>query len=160
MPETIAYIALGSNLGDRGWTMLMALKAIDQLAGVEVRRVSQFVETEPVGGPPKQAKYLNAAVEIATSLGPSELLAALQEIERSLGRRREQEERWGPRAIDLDIVLMGEAVVETEALTIPHPRMHERLFVLRPLASIAPRAVHPMLKRTVAELLVDAEVGK
>ncbi|HUU23650.1 MAG TPA: 2-amino-4-hydroxy-6-hydroxymethyldihydropteridine diphosphokinase [Phycisphaerae bacterium] len=156
----VAYIALGSNLGDRGATLLKALKMLRDVDGVTVRAISQFFRTEPQGGPEGQGEYVNAAVEVAVALRPHELLTALQEIERALGRRREEEERWGPRRCDLDILLMGDTVLETEDLTIPHPRMQERLFVLRPLASLAPRAVHPVLGRTVVELLADAEVGR
>ncbi|HUS90676.1 MAG TPA: 2-amino-4-hydroxy-6-hydroxymethyldihydropteridine diphosphokinase [Phycisphaerae bacterium] len=160
MAETSAYIGLGSNLGDRGKTLLEALKRIDELEGVEVRKTSQFVRTEPVGGPDDQDWYLNAAAELRTRLGPPELLAALQDIERSLGRRREREQRWGPRTCDLDILLMGELVLEADELTVPHPRMHERLFVLRPLASIAAQEVHPVLGKSVLELLLEAEVSQ
>ena len=160
MGEAIAHIALGSNLGDRGAALLEALKMLSEVEGVAVRLVSQFIPTEPVGGPDGQGEYLNGAAEIAVTLRPHELLAALQEIERALGRRRDSEGRWGPRTCDLDILLMGDTVLATDDLTIPHPRMHERLFVLRPLASIAPRAVHPVLGVTVVELLADAEVRR
>ncbi len=156
----IAYIALGSNLGDRGDTLMAAVKKLSAAAGIEVRRISQFISTEPVGGPPDQPKYLNAAAEIQTTLGPQELLAALHEIEQSLGRDRAAEQRWGPRTCDLDILLIGELVMETAELTIPHPRMHERRFVLEPLAQIAPNAMHPVLKKTVVQLLCELEVGK
>ncbi len=160
MGEAIAHIALGSNVGDRGATLLEALKMLSDVDGVTVRTVSQFIRTQPQGGPAGQGQYLNGAAEVAVALAPHELLAALQRIERALGRRRDAEDRWGPRTCDLDILLMGDTVLETQELTIPHPRMHERLFVLRPLASIAPRAVHPVLGRTVVELLADAEVGR
>ena len=154
-----AYIGLGSNLGDRGDTLMAAVKQLAAVAGVDVRRISQFVITEPVGGPEDQPKYLNAAAEIETTLEPRELLGELQRIEASLGRDRSKEQRWGPRTCDLDILLMGETVLATDELTIPHPRMHERLFVLRPLAQIAPMVVHPRLRKSVVQLLAEAEVG-
>ena len=159
MGEVTAYIGLGSNLGNRGQTLLAAVKRIDALDGASVRQVSQFIVTEPVGGPEDQPQYLNGAAEITTSLSPRELLSALMDIERDLGRRRGAEARWGPRTCDLDILLMGETVLEAAEVTIPHPRMHERAFVLRPLAAIAPDVVHPVLGLTVVELLVDAEIA-
>jgi len=155
-----AYIGLGGNVGNRAATLLDALKRIDALPGIRVRRISNFVETEPVGGPPAQARFLNAAAAVETTLEPADLLAALQGVEAALGRDRDREQRWGPRTCDLDILLIDDVVLETEALTVPHPRLAERLFVLRPLAEIASQVVHPGRGVTVAELLIDAEVSK
>lgn len=155
MPPHTAYIALGSNVGNSAATLLAAVKRIDETDRTEVRRVSQFVRTEPVGGPADQPPYLNAAAQVVTELEPAQLLSALQEIEMDLGRDRTREDRWGPRTCDLDILLFDEVAMETDDLTIPHPRMHERRFVLGPLAQIAPRARHPRLDKTVARLLAE-----
>ena len=154
-----AYIALGSNLGDSSATLMEAVKRMDGIDGVCVRRVSQMIQTEPVG-PAGQPEYLNGAAEIETTLQPRELLAALQKIESALGRDRTCEQRFGPRTCDLDILLVGDLVMETEELTIPHLRMHERLFVLRPLAEIAPQTVHSKLGRTISDLLAELEAGE
>ncbi len=157
---TKAYIALGSNVGDRRATLERAVEMLAARDDLRVEAVSAMIETQPVGGPRGQGHYLNAAAEIATDLAPGELLAALQAVESALGRDRAGEQRWGPRTCDLDILLMGDVVIDSPELTVPHPRMHQRLFVLRPLAEIAPRAVHPVLARTVAELLAEAEGGR
>lgn len=156
MDSVVAYIGMGSNLGNRSETLLSAIKMIDEIDGVEVKQLSQFVQTEPVGGPQKQGKYINAAAEIETTLSPEVLLEALGEIETYLGRDRANEVRWGPRTCDLDILLMGDLVMETDVLTIPHPRMHERQFVLEPLAYVAADVVHPVLGKTIRDLLLEA----
>src|SRR5262249_15637760 len=138
MPVT-AYIALGSNLGDRRDYLDRALQALQEHPGINVTQVSGYRETAPVGGPPGQSPYLNAAAELRTDLEPNELLRVLLEVERNLGRVRE--ERFGPRTIDLDLLLYGDRVLAGPSLTVPHPRMQERPFVLEPLAEIAPNAL-------------------
>ena len=146
----LAYLGLGSNLGDRAGHLAAAVERIARLPGVRMARVSRIWETEPVGGP-AQGDYLNAVAEVETDLAPDALLAALLAVERELGRERR--ERWGPRTIDLDLLLAGDGVVETGGLVLPHPRLAERRFVLEPLAELAPGLRHPVAGVTVAELL-------
>jgi 2-amino-4-hydroxy-6-hydroxymethyldihydropteridine diphosphokinase len=130
-----AYIGLGSNLGDQLVNLKKAIKLINQIEGTEVIVVSPVYLTEPVGYE-DQPWFYNCVAGIATELTPEQLLAALQGIENRLGRVRTV--RWGPRTVDLDILLYGSLQVESEELTIPHPRMRERAFVMVPLADIAP----------------------
>lgn len=152
---TIAYIALGSNLGDRDDFLRRALAALRQTEGIEVTRVSPLYETRPVGGPSDQGQYLNAVAEVQSERGPYDLLALLLHIEQQLGRERRVKD--GPRTIDLDLILYGDLVHEDARLIVPHPRLHERLFVLQPLALLAPGLLHPVLKRTIADLLADLQ---
>ncbi|MBN1347324.1 MAG: 2-amino-4-hydroxy-6-hydroxymethyldihydropteridine diphosphokinase [Phycisphaerae bacterium] len=149
----VAYVALGSNLGDRAAILQGTIDDLRGEEGVEVDCVSGIRRTKPVGGPPNQDDYLNAVVRLRTKLGPFELLDLLQDIEQRFARRRL--ERWGPRTLDLDLLLYDDAVLNTERLTVPHPRMHERRFVLEPLCDVAPDTVHPVLRRTARELLED-----
>ena len=149
-----AFIGIGSNQGDRLTHIFESMRALTATSGVQVCQVAVMTETEPIGGPP-QGRYLNTVVELETSLAPRELLRVLQDIERQRGRQPSAE-RWGPRPIDLDILLYEDRVVHEQDLTVPHPRMHERRFVLEPLAQLAPAIVHPVLKKTIGELLSAA----
>ena len=133
-----AYLGVGSNLGDRAACLQQAVDSLDATDGVEVVAVSRVYETDPVGGPP-QPDYLNAVVAVDTILGARGLLAVAQQLERSAGRVRS--ERWGPRSLDVDILLVEGEVVDEPDLVVPHPRMRERAFVLAPLHDVAPDAV-------------------
>jgi 2-amino-4-hydroxy-6-hydroxymethyldihydropteridine diphosphokinase len=148
-----AYVALGSNLGDRLGYLAAARQALRARKDVALVRVSTVYETAPVGGPAGQGPYLNAAAEIGTTLSPDELLRVLLDIEQRNGRVRTEPD--GPRTLDLDLLLYGEVVRESPDPIVPHPRLHERLFVLQPLAEIAPNVIHPILKRSIADVLAD-----
>jgi len=143
------YIALGSNLGNREAYLRKAVQHLQGVRGVHLLAHSKIYETEPVGGP-EQGKYCNAACEIACDLEPAKLLEKLLEIEVHLGRIRGEPN--GPRTIDLDILFFGRRVFAEPGLHIPHPRLHERLFVLEPLCDLNPKFEHPVFKTTVGQL--------
>ncbi|MEM8756155.1 MAG: 2-amino-4-hydroxy-6-hydroxymethyldihydropteridine diphosphokinase [Planctomycetota bacterium] len=147
-----AYIALGSNLGDRRASLDFARRSLRGDPGIHSLRLSSMVETEPVG-PAGQGRYLNAAAELETTLTPRGLLDLLLSIETDAGRDRSDGLRWGPRTLDLDLLVFGSAVIDEPELTVPHPRIAERMFVLEPLAELAPDLVIPTLGRSVTELI-------
>lgn len=154
-----ACLGLGSNLGEREAHLRHALRRLDELPGCVLLAVSSILETEPVG-PVEQDRYLNAAALVRTTLPPRELLERLQGVERERLRDRRSGERWGPRTLDIDILLYDDLVIDEPGLTIPHPCLHERLFALEPLAEIAPDARIPTLGKTVAEVLAGLRSGR
>ena len=156
--EECAYIGLGSNQGDRELRLLTAVAELGRLPGTRVTALSSFYETEPVGGVP-QGNFYNAVARISTGLAPRELLAELKRLEVEVFRRKPSGV-WGPRSMDLDILLYRDLVLAEEDLTLPHPRLAERRFVLQPLADIAPTLVHPTLGRSIAELLASLETAE
>ena len=145
-----ACIALGSNLGDREAYLAAAIAALRREPGIEVVAVSSLYETDPVG-PPPQGPYLNAAVRVNTELAPRGLLDCLLQIEAAAGRRRNRE-RYAPRTLDLDLLLYGDERIDEPGLVVPHPRLHERTFVLEPLRDVAADRVHPVLQETIENL--------
>uniref|UniRef100_A0A831UBM0 2-amino-4-hydroxy-6-hydroxymethyldihydropteridine pyrophosphokinase n=1 Tax=Geobacter metallireducens TaxID=28232 RepID=A0A831UBM0_GEOME len=156
--ESNVFIALGSNQGDRELNLLRAVAEIGRLAQTRITALSGFYDTEPVG-PVAQPDFFNAVLRVETSLSPRRLLAELQRIETEVfGRVRDVQ--WGPRPMDLDILLYGDLILDEDGLVIPHPRLHERRFVLAPLAEIAPDRLHPRLGKRVDELLPALSPGE
>jgi 2-amino-4-hydroxy-6-hydroxymethyldihydropteridine diphosphokinase len=149
----IAYIALGANLGDREKSIRRAIGELEYTPDVRVTRTSKLIENPAVGGPENSPDFLNGVVEIETTLGSHDLLHRLLEIERHMGRERR--EKWSPRIIDLDLLLYGDKIIASDELIVPHPLMHERRFVLVPLAEIAPSLIHPTLGISIADLLLN-----
>ncbi|MBI4394750.1 MAG: 2-amino-4-hydroxy-6-hydroxymethyldihydropteridine diphosphokinase [Candidatus Omnitrophica bacterium] len=153
--QTLAYIGVGSNLGNRKGAISKAQEILSSHPKVKFLRSAPFYETEPVGGLP-QGLYLNTVWEIETDLEAHELIELLLEIESSLGRKRKEKNE--PRIIDLDLLFFGDQVIDEASLTVPHPKLHERWFVLKPLWDLRSDLIHPVLKKSVCELLdqVDA----
>jgi 2-amino-4-hydroxy-6-hydroxymethyldihydropteridine diphosphokinase len=151
-PAISAYIALGANTGPREQSIRSALLMLAETDGIAIQRVSSLLENPAIGMGEAPA-FLNAAAEIETTLGSHALLHRLLEVEKSLGRIRR--EKWEPRPIDLDILLYGDQIISSQELVVPHPLMHERRFVMQPLAEIAPEVVHPVLQMTAAGLLAE-----
>ena len=156
MPETV-FIGFGSNVGDRVDFCDRAVTLLGLLPHSRVSAVSSLYETEPVrdSTDPGSGWFLNGVVEIETDLTPASLLEVCQEIERALGR--DEEQRGGPRTLDLDILFYGTQMIDTPTLTIPHPRLAHRRFVLAPMAEVAPEWVHPVLHRTMLDLLAHLD---
>ncbi len=143
----IVYLSLGSNLGDRAANLRTAIGKLAELGSVVA--VSSFYETEPVEMA-AQPWFLNCAVKLDTEKMPRQLISGILNLEQTMGRQRKQQK--GPRIIDIDVLLFGSSIIEIPALTIPHPKLHERRFVLEPLSEIAPDARHPVFKRTMRQL--------
>lgn len=154
---TDVFLGLGSNVGDRENQLKEAIRLLDEQPGIKVVKVSSFYETEPVGYV-NQPDFLNLCVEIQTELSPKAVLESGLAIEQQLHRVRK--ERWGPRTLDIDILLYGDQIIEEEDLTIPHPRMTERAFVLIPLQEIAPNKVEPRTQTKIKDITVPNETVK
>ena len=146
-------LALGANLGNPRSQILDAWNRLTQRPGVQGECLSSFYVTKPVGGPENQPDFLNCAGLVRTELTPEQFLSEILEIESALGRVRT--EYWGPRVIDIDILLFGDHVIRTDRLVIPHPRMHERRFVLDPAVEIAPEMIHPIFGKSVKSIGIN-----
>jgi 2-amino-4-hydroxy-6-hydroxymethyldihydropteridine diphosphokinase len=154
---SVAWVALGSNLGDRARNLERALELLAAHTDLEVVARSSWIETDPVGGPP-QGRYLNGVVRVATTRDPRELLDLLLAIEKELGRQRPPgQPASSPRTLDLDLLSYDDRLIDEPGLRVPHPRLHLRRFVLEPLAELAPHWRHPETGRTAADLLAGLE---
>lgn len=155
-PTTRCLIAVGSNLGDRLANVRSAITGLEAADDVEIIAVSKLYETAPVGGPDNQGPFYNAALLVDSTMQAADLLALLHRLEADRERRRIV--RWGPRTLDLDLLVFGDMLCDDPSLQVPHPRQHLRRFVMVPVCDVAPELVHPRLGRTMAELLADLPV--
>ncbi|MCM8798482.1 MAG: 2-amino-4-hydroxy-6-hydroxymethyldihydropteridine diphosphokinase [Candidatus Omnitrophica bacterium] len=151
----VSYIGIGSNLGNRRENIKRVIEILKKDKKVKLLKKSKIYETDPIG--PPQRKFLNGVFKIKTEYSPFELLQKMKEIEALLGRKKTL--RWGPRTIDLDILFYDKLILRTKDLTIPHPEIPKRIFVLKPLSEISPFLKHPLLKKTVRRLLKEYETN-
>ncbi|HOQ33031.1 MAG TPA: 2-amino-4-hydroxy-6-hydroxymethyldihydropteridine diphosphokinase [Candidatus Hydrogenedens sp.] len=152
----MAYLSIGSNLGERFDNITNAIRKLNEISKTKVKKASNIYETEPVGNR-NQPTFLNIAVEIETELSPLELLSEIKKIEYQLGRTPQQE-RWGPRIIDIDIILYNDSIINDVQLVLPHAEFRNRRFVLQPLADLCGSKVDPITGKTIEELLLGSEV--
>jgi len=153
----IAYLGLGSNLGNRLAFLRGGRDRLTNRFAITLLHSSGVYETAAVGGPADSPPYLNAVLEVATALSPRDLLAACLAVEAEFGRTRP--EPWAPRTLDIDLLLYGDAVIDADGLQLPHPRLHERAFILAPLSELAPDQVHPVLQQTIRALTATLPPG-
>ena len=152
MDEKVAYLGLGTNMGDRLNNLVGAKDRLRSISGIRLGKTSSIYETEPVGMSTANS-FLNAACSVMTSLSPHQLLCSLKGLESEMGRQNKG--KMKPRIIDVDLLMYGSRKIQEDDLTIPHPRMHQRRFVLIPLCEIAPEAVHPVLAKNVYDILLE-----
>jgi len=153
MPHITAYIGIGSNLGTPEKNCTKAIEKISSAKDIKIISKASFYQTEPIGGV-QQGWFVNSAIEIETDLSPENLLSVLLSLELAMGRTRK--EKWGPRLIDLDLLLYGNLVLENKSLTLPHPEIQNRKFVLIPMSEISESLIHPTLKKSIKTLLQES----
>ncbi len=156
LSPVVSWIGVGANRGSALLTCRRAVARLSHRASLRLVAQSAFYRTEPVG-PVRQSWYINGVVGVASWMGPRALLRLLHRVEADFGRHRHRETRWGPRCLDLDLLFHGDRILRCRDLCLPHPRLHQRRFVLRPLADVAPHLVHPLFGKTVDTLLQEVD---